>query len=90
MIASRLRIFFTIKNVVTPIKTADRTDTTTAIIMVVFLLEVVGIVVVCGPYCEPSVLMMFTVTLVETIAPNDPRLMLDGEADCTLLARAVS
>jgi hypothetical protein len=34
--------------------------------------------------------MIFTVTLVETIAPNDPKLMLDGEADCTLLARAVS
>jgi len=89
MIASRLRIFLMIKNVVTPIRTADRTDTTTAIIMVVLLEALTGDVV-GGWYCEPSVLIILTTTLEETIAPNVPKSILDGAADCTLLAIAWS
>jgi hypothetical protein len=89
MIASRLRIFLIIKNVVTLIRTADRTDTTTAMIMVVLLELLIG-VIVAGWYGEPSVLIILTITVEETIAPNDPKSILDGAADCTLLAIAWS
>jgi hypothetical protein len=63
-----LRNFLITKYDVTPIKTAERTDTTTAIIIVIFvvlLLEFKGTVTK-----DPSVFTTFTVTLRDNIWPK--------------------